>query len=168
MTEPESVASEVSEPSPKPSKPANPTVQLLGIVVAGILAFALLVWAQGVRMAAERREAFGRGIDGLAAALAIPVIETGSRVSDNRQARLQSTIESIQRAGKYDTLVVSDASGNVIASTNTALSGQTIKAMAEAKSPTTEKEANGMIEATSAILNDGGVKIGALQVRVKL
>lgn len=168
MSEPEVPSSEATEPKPGPSKPANPTFQLFGVVAAGIVAFALLVWVQGIRMSAERREAFGRGVDGIASALAIPVIETGSRTSNNRQARLQSTIESVQRTGKYESVTVTDANGNVLASTNTALQGQTIKEMANAKWPTTEKEANGVIEATTSITNDGGVKIGALQVRIKL
>jgi hypothetical protein len=151
----------------KPVRHANPTVQLGGVVIAVILAFAALVWAQGIRLGHEKREAFGRGIDGLAASLAIPVVETNSVKLENRGARLQAVVEAIQRAGQYDVVVVTDANGNVIASTDTSLQGQTLKELSEAKSPTTETEANGMIEAVTAIEANNN-KVGALRVRAKL
>ena len=151
-----------------PQRPVNPTVQLTGVVVAAILAFALLVWAQGVRTAAVRREAFGRGVDGIAAALAIPVLETGSRVNTNRDARLQAILNSIQRTSKLESIVVTDATGNVIASTDTSQQGQTVVEMSKAKSPAVQMERDGVIESTTSISTDGGDMIGALRVRVRL
>jgi len=146
----------------------NPTVQLVGVVAAGILAFALLVWAQGVRTGAVRREAFGRGVDGIAASLAIPVIETGSRVNPNRGARLQAIVDSIQRAAKLQTITVTDTNGNVLASTDTSVQGQTLKDMIDVKSPSTQKETDGVIEALTSIETEGGNKVGALRIKVKL
>ena len=159
---------EVAEVKNIVTRPPNPTFQLVGVVAAGILAFALLVWAQGVRTASVRREAFGRGVDGISAALAIPVIETGSRVNANRIARLQSILDSIQRSAKLQTITVTDLSGNVLASTDTSLQGQTLKDMVDVKSPSTQKEADGVIEATTAVETDNGNKVGALQIKVKL
>lgn len=164
----EPTSSEPSEPQQRATRPPNPTVQLVGVVAAGILAFALLVWAQGVRTAAVRREAFGRGVDGISAALAIPVIETGSRVNPNRGARLQSIAESIQRTGNYQTVIVTDANGNVLASTDTGVQGQTLKDMVESKSPAVVTEADGVVEANCSILMDGGNKIGSLRIKAKL
>jgi len=152
----------------KPVRAHNPTAQLGGIVLAVIIAFGALVWAQGIRLNAVRRESFGRGVDGVAAALAIPVIETKSVRLENRTARLQSIVEAIKLAGQYDVMVVTDTNGNVLASTDTSLQGQTLKDMAEVKSPTTEKDADGFVEAVCAINAEGGNKVGALRIRTKL
>ena len=152
----------------KSVRTANPTVQLGGIVLAVIIAFGALVWAQGIRLNAVRRESFGRGIDGVAAALAIPVIETKSVRLENRTARLQSVVEAIKLAGQYDLMVVTDANGNVLASTDTSLQGQTLKEMATVKTPTTEKDVDGFVEAVCAINAEGGNKVGALRIRTKL
>lgn len=172
MTDEPSPQSEQDTPVPVASHPvrhSNPTLQLGAIVVAVILAFAGLVWAQGIRLSHEKREAFGRGVDGLAAALAIPVVETGSVRAENRLARLQSIVESVQRAGHYEVIVVTDANGNVVASTDTSLQGQTLKDMVSVKAPATEKETDGIVEAVTSIdAAMGGNKVGSLRVRVKL
>lgn len=149
-------------------KQISPTVMLASLVLAGILAFALLVWAQGVRTAGVRRAAFGRGIDGLAAALAIPVVELGSLRFENRGERLQKIIETVQRSGDYSSVVVTDANGNVLATTDTSLKGQTVAELAKAKAPATVKEIDGGVEASVAIYNDGSSRIGALRVKAKL
>lgn len=168
MSEEPTVSDQQDAPVSKATRPPNPTVQLVGVVAAAILAFALLVWAQGVRTAAVKREAFGRGVDGISAALAIPVIETGSRVNPNRGARLQSIVESIQRTGTYQSVIVTDANGNVLASTDTGVQGQTLKDMVEVKSPAIMTETDGLVEATCSILMDGGNKVGALRIKAKL
>ncbi|MBL8064618.1 MAG: hypothetical protein JNM34_02045 [Chthonomonadaceae bacterium] len=159
--------SDETEVVPEPKK-TNPTVQLAGLVLAVILAFALLVWAQGIRISAVRRESFGRGIDGLSAALMIPIVETSSLRNPNRLERLQSIVEDIQRKGNYQVVTVTDATGKVLASTDAGQKNQTLKEMAEAQAPAKEKEANGLIEATTAVTSKSGEKIGAIRVIVKL
>ncbi len=149
-------------------KRANPTVKLAAVVLAGILTLAVLFWAQGIRTTLEKQEAFRRGIDGLASALVIPVLETKSVVNENRSARLQGIIESVQRSGSYDVVVVTDPQGNVLATTDTSLKGQIVKDMADPKNVGHAKAVDGLVEATSQIANDGGVVLGVLKVRAKL
>lgn len=153
---------------PHEAKQVNPTVVLVAFAFAAILSFALLVWAQGIRLAAAQRAAFARGVDGLSAALAQPVIELGSLRFENRADRLQKIIESVQRAGDYQSIVVTDPKGTVLATTDTSLKGQSVKEMADPPSPTKIKEVDGTIEANTAILSDGSNKIGSLRIRVRL
>lgn len=149
-------------------KPVNPTVMLASVVLAGILSFGLLMWAQGVRMSKVQKEAFGHGIDGLSAALALPVVEVGSLRFENRADRLQKIIETVQRAGTYTSVVVTDPKGVVLATTDTSLKGQTIADLAKAKSPATVKDVNGETEAIVPIVSDGTTTVGVLRVRTRL
>ncbi|MBS1721466.1 MAG: hypothetical protein JSS66_00500 [Armatimonadetes bacterium] len=152
----------------KPPAIHNPTVVLAAVVLAGILSFALLMWAQGIRMEAAKRDSFGKGVDGLSATLAIPILEAVSPTKENRVARLQAIAQSIQNAGRYEQVVISDGNGVVLATTDTGLVNQTIKEMAEAKRPATIRPVDQSVEATVSIENEGGSKLGALRIRTKL
>lgn len=158
----------MAEESNAKSPTSNPRVVQISALLAGILTIAILVWIQGVRMGVVKRSAFAKGIDGLAAALAIPVLETSSQRFENRTDRLQKTIESIQRSGQFQSLVVVDGNGVVLATTDTSLKGQTVLEMKDMKSPSKVKEVDSIIEVSAPIIGDGGTAIGALRVRAKL
>lgn len=148
--------------------PPSPTVMLAATVFAGILAIGLLVWVQGIRTASIQRQAFGRGIDGLAASLTIPVMDLQSVRFANRGERLQGMIESIQRRGDYESVVVTDASGTVLATTDTSLSGQVIKEFAEKGFKGGVKDVNGVTEAVAPIMAESGDRLGTLRVRARI
>lgn len=145
----------------------RPTLILAAFVLAGVCAIGLLVWIEGVKAAAMRREAFARGTDGLAAALSLPLLETKSVRFENRKSRLQGVVDAVNRGGRYASVVVTDGTGVVVASTDTSLQGQTLSEAGKAKSPGEARDVEGQIEAWSAINTDGGEKIGAVRIRVR-
>jgi len=158
------------EPVTEPGKPATvqrPTLVLAAFVLAGVLAIGLLVWIEGIKSAAMRREAFARGVDGLAASLTIPLLETRSVRFENRKSRLQGVLDAINREGRFVSVVVTDPSGLVVATTDTSLQGQTLQEAAKVKSPGVAKDVEGTVEAWSAVKTDGGETIGALRVRIR-
>lgn len=119
-------------------------------------------------MAMVKRQAFGRGVDGIAASLAIPVIELSSQRFENRADRLQRTLEAIQRSGQYQIVVVTDPNGKVLATTDTSLKSQTLNEMKSLKSPSIIKEDQGVIEVNAPIIGDGESLLGGLKIKVKI
>lgn len=150
------------------AKKASPTVQLGVVVIAGILSIGLLVWAQGIRTAALRRDAFVRGLKGVSASLNLPLLEVKSVRNTNRGARLQSILDAIQRAGEYQMVLVADESGNVVASTDTSKQGQNISEFAAIKNFPQVKDVEGVIDVVLSIDSVSGTKTGYLQVKSRL
>ncbi|MBS1714457.1 MAG: hypothetical protein JST30_08995 [Armatimonadetes bacterium] len=158
------------EQAPEPPKPAavqRPTLVLAAFVLAGVLAIGLLVWIEGIKAAAMRREAFARGVDGLAASLSLPLLETRSVRFENRKSRLQGVLDAINREGRFVSVVVTDPEGTVVATTDTSLQGQKLPEGGMAKSPGTAKDVEGTVEVWTSVTTDGGEKIGALRVRIR-
>lgn len=156
-----------SEPEPKPARTVHPAVRFLAVGLSAAAALALLIFLQGMRASAMQREAFGRGIDGLAAAMAQPIIESNSQVFENRRDRLQRTVEGIRAAGGYESVTVADAQGLVIATTDLKFRGQTLKELADGKQKSRVNHVNGILVATSGVFTEGGAKVGGLRVEIR-
>ena len=159
-----------TESAPESSKPApvhRPTLLLVAFVLAGVAAIGLLVWIEGIKAAAMRREAFARGIDGLSASLSLPLLETRSVRFENRKSRLQGLLDSVNREGRFVSVVMTDASGLVVATTDTSLQGPSLAEGQKAKAPGVAKDVEGLVEVWTAVNTEGGEKIGALRVRIR-
>jgi hypothetical protein len=151
-----------------PVRTVHPAVRFLAVGLSAAAALALLIFFQGMRASAMQREAFARGIDGLASAMAQPIIESNSRVYENRRDRLQKTVEGIRAAGGYESVTVADAQGLVIATTDLKFRGQTLKELAEGKQKTRVENVNGVLVAISGVFTEGGAQVGGLRVEVRL
>jgi hypothetical protein len=140
----------------------------LAVALSAAAALAVLVFIQGWRASTMQREAFGRGMDGLAASLAQPIIESNSQVFENRRDRLQRAVEWIRAAGGYESVTVADSQGLVIATTDLKFRGQTLQELAEGKQKTEVIDANGVTVAVSGVFTEGGARVGGLRVAVRL
>ncbi len=164
----------MSEETTPPEVPATPERKPLPqwarmAVVAGVvlLLFALLVWSQGCESDRAKGALFAQSADALAAALATPVLETGSVRFENRGQRLQSIVESVAREGKYEAVIVTDAAGSVLATSDSRFKDQRLAEIAKAKRPAVTTTSEGSRQADAVIAAPAGQPIGYLRVRAR-
>ncbi|HRJ28080.1 MAG TPA: hypothetical protein PLO61_11310 [Fimbriimonadaceae bacterium] len=162
---PESPVSRDAKSEPTAKRPSKPMPGWMRWAIVGaviLITFLLQGWMGDRRTEAARRDAFLQGVRGLSAALVQPMLQRDS-------ARLQRTLEQIASAGPYSVVVVTDARGLVVASTDRTLENKTLDSLRRPpiQSPKFERLSD-RIRAETAIVIGGDNVLGGLRVESKV
>lgn len=148
--------------SEAPAKVLPPGVRFAIAAAIVLLLLFLVSWA-GVRQANEMRRAeLGKGVDAIAAALTIPLLETASVQYEGRRSRLQRVAGDIASAAGYQQVTITDAEGRVLASVDKNLERATIPEMA-APADKRDKVSGGVLLVTRDI-KIGPTRLGSVRI----
>lgn len=151
--------------TPTPKKEAKPLPKWIKWAIVAliiVLVFGFQGWLGGRRIQGAREEFFKQGVNALAASLTEVMIE-------RNPAKAQKMIEQIARDGGYSLVIVTNATGQVLATTDRAKVSTTIE---ELKKPPTdgakiERIPEGL-RGDRAIAIGGDSILGGLRVETKL
>lgn len=96
---------------------------IVGTALAVIL-LTITAWAGSVRTERAKRAALSSGVSALAASLRYPMLEANSVRSDTGRQKMRLIVLDIAEAGGYSAVYVTNADGEVIATTKGKLSSK--------------------------------------------
>ncbi len=145
----------------KPAKPMPKWMKWAIVALVIVLAFGFQGWLNGRRIQGAKEEFFTQGVNALAASLTEVMIE-------RNPAKAQKMIEQMARDGGYSLIIVTNATGQVLATTDRAKVSTSIE---ELKKPPTggakiERIPDGL-RGDRAIAIGGDSILGGLRIETK-
>jgi uncharacterized membrane protein affecting hemolysin expression len=155
--------SEESTPPPAPesneSKRMDPRLRSVIIAALTLLLFIIVIFSSNVRANQIRISELERSVDAMSEALEPNVI------ADSPE-KLQRIITDVAKAGNYKEVSVSDNSGKIIATTNSARLGTQSPAMTVSTKKAKAEMKDGTVVVRRAIILAGDTRYGNLEIRV--
>jgi uncharacterized membrane protein affecting hemolysin expression len=155
--------SEESTPPPAPesneSKRMDPRLRSVIIAALTLLLFIIVIFSSNVRANQIQISELERSVDAMSEALEPNVI------ADSPE-KLQRIITDVAKAGNYKEVSVSDNSGKIIATTNSARLGTQSPAMTVSTKKAKAEMKDGTVVVRRAIILAGDTRYGNLEIRV--
>jgi uncharacterized membrane protein affecting hemolysin expression len=155
--------SEESTPPPAPesneSKRMDPRLRSVIIAALTLLLFIIVIFSSNVRANQIQISELERSVDAMSEALEPNVI------ADSPE-KLQRIITDVAKAGNYKEVSVSDNSGKIIATTNSARLGTQSPAMKVSTKKAKAEMKDGTVVVRRAIILAGDTRYGNLEIRV--
>lgn len=148
-------------PAPESQTPKRMDPRMRGVIMAvmTILLFVIVVFSSNVRVKQTRIAELERSVDAMSEALEPSVLI-------DSHDKIQRTLTDVAKAGNYKEVSVSDNSGKIIATTNSARLNTESIAMKEATNKAKAQVRDGQVIIRRAIILAGDTRYGNLEIRV--
>lgn len=136
---------------------------IVGTAFVAIL-LTITAWAGSLRTENAKKDALAADVAALAASFKNAVLEARSLRSDMGRARLEPLVIDVAKAGSYNSVVLADSGGSVIATTDGVMESRTLDPETlPKKGPVVERRQTGLWAGAPIML--GGEPIGYIFVQ---